>query len=166
VGHGHTARVLPGGGSPTAQSLGVTMVDKRRQQRINQLVRDEISRLLQYETDDPILSTMISVTEVQVAQDLQKAKVYVSTLEDGPEVPVIMERLKKAARFYRREIAEHVNLRHTPELEFVYDPSIARGARVLALLREHAPPPETSSTDPTAETAANERAEVTPTTDS
>jgi ribosome-binding factor A len=118
------------------------MVDKRRQARINQLVRDEISRLLQYETDDPVLSTMISVTEVQVAQDLQKAKVFVSTLEDGPEVPAIMERLKKAARFYRREIAENVNLRHTPELEFVYDPSIARGARVLALLREHAPPPE------------------------
>ena len=126
------------------------MVDKRRQARINQLVRDEIARLIRYETDDPTLSTMISVTEVQVAQDLQKAKVFVSTLEDGPEVPAIMARLQKAARFYRREIAEHVNLRHTPELEFVYDPSIARGARVLALLREYAPPPETPEADQTA----------------
>lgn len=133
------------------------MVDKRRQARINQLVRDEISRLLRYETDDPVLSTMISVTEVQVAQDLQKAKIYVSTLEDGPEVPIIMERLKKAARFYRREIAEHINLRHTPELEFVYDPSIARGARVLALLREHAPPPETLAVEPSPEATTQAR---------
>lgn len=140
------------------------MVDKRRQARINQLVRDEIARLIRYETDDPTLSlsTMISVTEVQVAQDLQKAKVFVSTLEDGPEVPAIMARLQKAAHFYRRQVAEHVNLRHTPELEFVYDPSIARGARVLALLREYAPPPETAEPEPSAEATA----EAKPSTDS
>jgi ribosome-binding factor A len=125
------------------------MADKRRQQRINQLLRDEISRLLRYETDDPALSTMISVTEVQVTQDLQRAKVFVSTLDEGPEADAIMKRLRKAARFYRREIAEAINLRHTPELEFVHDPSIARGARVLALLREHAPPSE----EPAAEAA-------------
>lgn len=133
------------------------MADRRRQARINQLLRDEIARLLRYETDDPELATMISVTEVQVTQDLQKAKVFVSTLEDGPEVDGIMKRLRKAARFYRRGIAEAINLRHTPELEFVYDPSIARGARVLALLREYAPPPETptgEATDTTAGVAA------------
>jgi ribosome-binding factor A len=114
----------------------------RRQQRINQLIRDEIDRLLRHETDDPLLSTMISVTEVETTQDLQKSKIYVSFLDDEHEAE-IMARLRKAARFFRREVAEALNLRHTPEFEFVYDPSIARGARVLQLLREHAPPPET-----------------------
>ena len=57
-----------------------------------------------------------------------------------------MQRLRKATRFFRRELAERLNLRHTPELEFVYDPSIARGARVLQLLREI----ETSSAATTA----------------
>lgn len=114
----------------------------RRQQRLNQLLRDEIDKLIRYQTDDPLLSTMISVTGVEATQDLQKAKVYVSFLDEEHEAE-IMKRLRKASRFYRREIAETVNLRHTPELEFVYDPSIARGARVLALLREVAPPPET-----------------------
>ncbi|MGE3269458.1 MAG: 30S ribosome-binding factor RbfA [Chloroflexota bacterium] len=123
------------------------MVDKRRQQRINQLIRDEIADLLRNETDDPILKTMISVTDVQVTQDLQKAKVYVSTLDEGDDAAEIMKQLRKAARFFRREIAERLNLRHTPELEFVYDPSIARGARVLALLREHAPPPESEPSE-------------------
>jgi ribosome-binding factor A len=125
--------------------MGVTMVT-RRQQRINQLLRDEIDRLIRYETDDPTLGTMISVTGVEVTQDLQKAKVYVSFLEDDAQRE-IMQRLRKAARFFRREIAEKINLRHTPELEFVYDPSIARGARVLQLLREHAPPPETAPSE-------------------
>ncbi len=123
----------------------------RRQQRINQLIRDEIDRLLRHETDDPLLSTMISVTEVEVTQDLQKAKIYVSFLDDEHEA-AIMARLRKAARFFRREVAERLNLRHTPEFDFVYDPSIARGARVLALLREYAPPPETPADD---EAAAN-----------
>lgn len=120
----------------------------RRQQRINQLLRDEIDRLIRYETDDPTLGTMISVTDVEVTQDLQKAKVYVSFLDDASQKE-IMARLRKAARFFRREVAERVNLRHTPEFEFVYDPSIARGARVLQLLREHAPPPESTPAEST-----------------
>lgn len=119
----------------------------RRQLRINQLIRDEVDRLIRHETDDPMLGTMISVTGVEVTQDLQKAKVYVSFLDDDSQKE-IMQRLRKASRFFRREIAERINLRHTPELEFVYDPSIARGARVLALLREHAPPPETPEAEP------------------
>lgn len=123
--------------------MGVDMVT-RRQQRINQLLRDEIDKLLRHEADDPVLASMISITDVEVTQDLQKAKVYVSFLDDESEKE-IMQRLRKAARYFRREIAERVNLRHTPELEFVYDPSIARGARVLALLREVAPPAESPS---------------------
>jgi len=119
----------------------------RRQQRINQLLRDEIDKLLRLETDDPVLSSMISITGVEVTQDLQKAKIFVSFLDDESEKE-IMQRLRKAARYFRREVAERVNLRHTPELEFVYDPSIARGARVLALLREVAPPPETDEAAP------------------
>lgn len=127
--------------------MGVAMVT-RRQQRINQLLRDEIDRLLRHEADDPVLASMISITDVEVTQDLQKAKVYVSFLNDDEEKE-IMQRLRKAARYFRREVAERVNLRHTPELEFVYDPSIARGARVLQLLREVAPPAEApSSTAP------------------
>ena len=107
-----------------------------RQQRINQLMRDEISKLLQHETDDPLLASLITITEVEVTQDLQRAKVYVSFMEEGAEADALLKRLRKAARFFRRGVAERLNLRHTPELEFIYDPSIARGARVLALLRE------------------------------
>lgn len=115
----------------------------RRQQRVNQLLRDEIGKLLQHETDDPLLSSLITITDVEATQDLQRAKVYVSVLEDGAEAQAIIQRLQKASRFFRREVAERLNLRHTPELEFVHDESIARGTRVLKLLRDIAPDPST-----------------------
>src|SRR3954469_2424635 len=107
-----------------------------RQQRLNQLMRDEISNLMQHETDDPLLASVITITEVEGAQDPQGAKVYVSFMEEGAEADELMKLLRKAAGYFRRGVAERLNLRHTPELEFIYDPSIARGARVLALLRE------------------------------
>jgi ribosome-binding factor A len=108
----------------------------RRQQRINQLMRDEIGKMIQHETDDPVLASLITITEVEATQDLQRAKVYVSVLQEGDELKATLQRLQKATRFFRRGLAERLNLRHTPELEIVYDPSIARGARVLQLLRE------------------------------
>ncbi len=119
-------------------------MDKRRQQRINQLIREEIADLLRNETDDPGLSSLISIVEVQITPDYERAKVFVSYLEEGDEGEAIMKRLQRAARFYRRELAERLNLRHTPELVFVKDESIARGTRVLQLLREVSPGTEPS----------------------
>ncbi len=114
-------------------------MDKRRQQRINQLLREEIADLLRNETDDPVLASLISVTEVEITPDYERAKVFVSYLEEGEEGAAIMKRLQRAARFYRRELAERLNLKHTPELVFVKDESIARGTRVLQLLRQVSP---------------------------
>ncbi len=108
----------------------------RRQQRLNQLLREEIASLLRHETDDPQLAALISITDVEVGQDLDRAKVYVSVLEEGEQAEATLKRLRHAARFFRRELAERLNLRRTPELDFQLDTSIARGARVLQLLRE------------------------------
>jgi len=111
-------------------------VPNHRLLRLNQLLRDELSDLLRRETDDPELQTLISITEVDTSPDLRLAKVYFSTLGDDEHTARVYKRLRKAARFFRREIAARLNLRHTPELEFVLDPSIARGARIMELLAE------------------------------
>ena len=108
----------------------------RRQQRLNQQLRDEIAKLLRHEVEDPQLGSLISVTQVEVGVDLQRAKVFVSVLADEEEARVTLKRLQHAARFFRRELAERLNLRHTPQLDFQLDTSIARGARVLGLLRQ------------------------------
>ena len=112
----------------------------RRIQRINGLIRDELAVLLQREVKDPQISGLISITEVETAPDLSIVHVYVSVMAEEEEARKTIERLRHAARFFRRELAERINLRHTPEIDFRLDMSIARGARVLQLLRELEPP--------------------------
>ncbi len=108
----------------------------RKQQRLNQQLRDEIAKLLRYEIEDPRLAMLISITEVEVAPGLERAKVFFSVLADDEEAQATLKQLRHAAPFFRRALAERLNLRHTPQLDFLLDPSIARGARVLGLIRQ------------------------------
>ena len=108
----------------------------RRVLRVNELLRDELADLLRRESDDPLFQEIISIVEVDTSPDLQKAKVYFSVLGDDALAARIQQRLNRAARFFRRLLSRRVELRTTPELEFLLDPSIARGARVIALLHE------------------------------
>ena len=110
------------------------MANSRYIQRLNAQLREELSDLLRREVEDPELQTLISITEVSASPDLRVAKVYVSTLGDDEQMVRVLRRLRKAARFFRRELAQRLNLRHTPELSFELDPSLARGARVMELL--------------------------------
>jgi ribosome-binding factor A len=114
-------------------------VHNRRLLRLNQLLRDEVSELLRREVEDPALQSIISITEVDTSPDLRTAKIYFSTLGDEEHMIQVLTRLRKAARFFRRELAARLNLRHTPELIFELDPSLARGARILQLLSELQP---------------------------
>jgi ribosome-binding factor A len=111
-------------------------VASRRILRINEVLRDELAQLLRHETDDPELQTLISITEVDTSPDLRFARVFFSTLADDEQTARIWKHLRKASRFFRRELAQRLDLRHTPELEFELDRSLARGARVLELLAE------------------------------
>ena len=106
----------------------------RRMLRINELIRAEMADLLRRETEDPLLHTLISFTEVNTAPDFSHAKVFVSIYGTDEEMAATMVRLRKAARFFRRELAARLNLRHTPLILFDLDPSIKRGARVMELL--------------------------------
>lgn len=106
----------------------------RRLLRLNDLLREELADLLRRETEDPELQGLISIVEVDTSPDLVLAKVYFSTLGDDEHTARVLKRIRKAARFFRRELAARLNLRHTPELDFQLDPSIARGARVMELL--------------------------------
>ena len=69
---------------------------------------------------------MISVTAVDVSPDLKFAKVYVSVLDKGGSEQVL-KGLKSAAGYLRRELGRALNLRSTPELDFLQDDSMAKG---------------------------------------
>jgi len=108
----------------------------RRIERVNELLRAEISELVQRHLKDPRLGSLVSVTEVVTSPDLRHAKVFISVLGTPEERAEAVKGLEAAAGFLRHELASRLDLRHIPVLSFREDASIERGARVLQLLKE------------------------------
>lgn len=108
----------------------------RRLERVNSLMREEISELLQFELKDPRLSGFISVTKVTTTPDLSQAEVLVSGIYCARDKVEILEALSSASGFIRRELANRLRLRHIPSLNFKWDNSIEQGARIAKILDE------------------------------
>jgi len=108
----------------------------RRTERLNSLIRLEISELLRQQVNDPRLGSLISVTRVSTSPDLQRAKVFVSTLGDEANRSETLRGFTAASGFLRRELARRLRLRQTPELSFHFDDSIERGTEVLTLIEQ------------------------------
>ncbi len=106
----------------------------RRTERLNHLLRQEITELLQREVKDPRLAVMVSVTRVAVSADLHYARVYVSVMGSEEEKKGLLAGLHAASGFIRRELAGRLTLRHTPELTFVYDDTMERAGKVIQLI--------------------------------
>jgi ribosome-binding factor A len=77
-----------------------------------------------------------SITGVELSHDLRYAKVFVSVMGSPEEQRENMRGLESANGFLRRELAQRLTIRHVPEISFRLDESIARGARVLDLLKQ------------------------------
>ncbi|MDY6306585.1 MAG: 30S ribosome-binding factor RbfA [Oribacterium sp.] len=103
--------------------------------RINAEVQRELSVLIR-DLKDPRVSPMTSVTDADVTPDLQFCRVYISVLGSEEAMAKTLEGLKAASGFLRRGLAQTVNLRHTPELQFIPDRSIEYGAKMDALIRK------------------------------
>ncbi len=104
-----------------------------RQERAAELLYQELSILIGAELDDPALE-LLQVTNVVVSRDLRVAKVYIHQDSDIQR-SVVLARLKKAAPFLRRQLAQSVTFRAIPELLFYYDDTPDQAARVDALLQ-------------------------------
>ena len=107
-----------------------------RVERVNSLIRDEISQLLQTEVKDPRLSSLISITKVDTAPDLKHTRVYISILGTEADRQETIKVLTAASGFFRRELAHSLKLRYTPEILFVSDDSIERGDRITRLINK------------------------------
>ena len=103
-------------------------------ERVNSLIRQEISELLRYQVKDPRLDTFITVTAVDTSSDMRHAKVFVSRLGGQGEKEETLGVLASAAGFFRRELAARLKLRRVPELNFQWDDSLERGDRLLRLI--------------------------------
>ncbi len=107
-----------------------------RPERLAEAIKKEVSDMLfQQEIKDPRVG-FVTITAVEVSPDLRAAKIYASVLGSPEEQKATMEALRRAQGFIRSELGKRIRLRHTPEISFKLDTSIARGVRVTRLLKE------------------------------
>lgn len=137
------------------------MSNERRVSRVASLIKREVSQLLMSGIkDDRVGGGMVSVTDVEVAGDLQHVKVFVSVYGDDDAKQSAMEGLKSATGYVRREIGKRVRLRRTPTVVFLEDKGIERGSGVLSLINKLAIEREENGLD--AKLGANPLGEVDP----
>lgn len=117
------------------------MATGRRVSRVSSLIKREVSQMLINEIkDDRVGAGMVSVTDVNVSNDLQHAKIFVSIYGSEEAKTETMEGLKASTPFVRRELGQRIRLRRTPEVVFLEDSSIERGDRILNLLNQISQP--------------------------
>ena len=107
----------------------------KRLDRVNQLIKEEVSTLLQRELKDPRLG-FVTVTEVETSKDLRTAKVFVSVLGEEREWKESLAALASARGFVRNWLRQHLDLRVTPEVVFRPDRSLEHAAHIQSLLRQ------------------------------
>lgn len=113
-------------------------MDKRRSLKISSQMQRELSKILAEDINDPRLSdgVIVSITEVEVTNDLAYADIYVSTLGDQSKKEDVIKALDQAKGFIKRLIGERMRLRSMPEFRFKYDNSIERGVYMDKLIAE------------------------------
>ncbi len=103
-------------------------------ERLNHAIQEEISMILMREIKDENIK-FVTITGVDTTSDLSFAKVYYTVL-DQEKKEETKKSLEKASSFIRTKLAERIEVRHTPELKFIYDTSIAYGEHIERIIEE------------------------------
>jgi ribosome-binding factor A len=104
-----------------------------RMRRVDEAVRAVLSDAVSQDVKDPRVG-FVTVTAVKTSPDLRHARVYVSVLGSVQEREASLAGLRSAHGFLQRRVAGELRLKHTPALEFAYDPSIDTGMRITEIL--------------------------------
>ncbi len=105
-----------------------------RNDRVRKTLMKEISDILLREIKDPKITGLVSITDVEISHDNSYAKVFYSILAPEDKKEEIIEAIKKNTPKIRYEVGKRVRLRLTPELNFILDESLERGARITDLI--------------------------------
>ncbi|HLB58871.1 MAG TPA: 30S ribosome-binding factor RbfA [Bdellovibrionota bacterium] len=103
-----------------------------RQRKVAEGIKQLISNMLIHELTDPRIG-FVTVTDVEISADLKISRVFVAIPEAGKK-ETVLNGLQSAIPAIRRQIANELNLRFTPSLEFFYDETFERGERIESLL--------------------------------
>ena len=108
-----------------------------RMRRVDEAVREVLSDAITKDIKDPRVG-FVTVTAVETAPDLRRARVFVSVLGDGGVRKRSLQGLRSAHGVLQRVVARELRLKHTPALEFVYDDTSDRGMRIAELIDREA----------------------------
>jgi ribosome-binding factor A len=111
---------------------------KDRMRRVNEAVREVLSEAIATELKDPRVG-FVTVTAVDTSPDLRHARVFVSVLGEEKQREDSLAGLSSSHGYLQSRVASRLRLKHTPTLDFEYDPSAERVMRISALLREQEP---------------------------
>ena len=106
----------------------------RRTERVNGLLRQELSQLIVRSVKDPRLAGVITVTQVDTTSDLQHARVFVSVLGTPVEKERTLQGITSASGYMRRELRSRLSLKHIPELNFVLDEALGNAEHIYQLM--------------------------------
>jgi ribosome-binding factor A len=104
--------------------------------RINEQLTKELAEIIREVKDPRVSSSLVSITGAECSADLKYAKIYFSAVGKNVDINEIKKGLSSAAGFIRGQVAQRLNLRITPELRFIRDESMEKGARFSELLRK------------------------------
>jgi ribosome-binding factor A len=104
----------------------------KRAERVSDQMKQEIADILMRKIKDPRIG-FVTVTDVEVADDLRNAKVFVSIY--GGDKAETLKGLESASAFIRAELGKRMRMRFTPELLFRFDATVEQGAHIMELLR-------------------------------
>ena len=107
-------------------------------QKVDEEFKRELSKIIDQDLKNPNITGLISVTKVKTSSDLKSARVYISIINSKSKKNTL-EGIKNAAGYIRSEIAKRVNLRYTPELNFVIDDSMEYGDKIENILKQIMP---------------------------
>ncbi|GAB4128059.1 MAG: 30S ribosome-binding factor RbfA [Thermogutta sp.] len=117
----------------------------RRALKLAEAVRQVVSSAILFEVKDPRVA-QVTVTYVEVAEDLRTAKVHVSVMGDEKRQRLALHGLESAAGFLQARCAEKIETRFTPRLRFVLDQGVKRSIEITQILAEVLPPSSEAST--------------------
>lgn len=107
----------------------------KRSDRVSQLIHRALSKIIENEFREKP-DGMITVTGVELSNDLKYARVYFSYLGNADKIETVIDSLNNSAGYMRMRIGEEVILRNVPMLKFYYDSSTLNGMRIDKLLEE------------------------------
>lgn len=111
-------------------------MNKKRTHQISEEVKKSLSDIIQHKVKDPRIPEIISVSHVEVTNDLSFAKVYISILSNDKTPEEVLKGLNKAKGFIKKELSKSVKLRAMPDLIFISDDSIELGIKMSKLIDE------------------------------